>query len=394
MRARGAHRSTTSATPVPGGTPQSVEHGQPHLAEPPQAGRGTTGTAMAVGLGLVGLLVLALVVGGARPAAENGGLPGAGPLVSWGLPVATLAGRIAAVGTVGALLSAAVLLPGPKGRLPAASAGALRAASLWALAWVTATALGAVLTVAEIAGVPLTSLTASSGWTFLTQLAAGHAAVLVTAAAGCIAVAARRCTGTGGAAVLLAAAGVALVIPTVLTGHSAVAENHALAVTNLSVHVLCAAVWVGGLLALLLHGRSAETLAPASRRFSVLALACFLGTGASGLLAAWIVLGGSASALTAASGTGYGWLLAGKTAALVALGAFGWHHRRVTLPGLQAGDPRSFRRFAGVEAGVMLATITLAVALAASPPPVAAHHGSPSEPTAATAPQPAPPHAR
>jgi putative copper resistance protein D len=142
-------------------------------------------------------------------------------------------------------------------------------------------------------------------------------------------------------------------------------------VTTLSVHVVAASVWVGGLLALLVHGRGADDLAPAAARFSTVALGCFVATGLSGLLAAWLVLGGTVDGVPTALGSGYGALLVAKTVALVALGLFGRQHRRRTLPRLAAGDARGFRRFAAVEAAVMLATVALAVGLAASPPPAA-----------------------
>jgi putative copper resistance protein D len=193
-------------------------------------------------------------------------------------------------------------------------------------------------------------------------------------------VAAGRCRSAAAAAVLLAAALSGLVVPVVLTGHSATADNHLLAVSNLSVHVVSAAVWVGGLLALLLFGRHRDDLAPASARFSAVALGCFLAIGASGLLAAWLVLGAGRDALTAVTGSGYGWLLVGKTAGLAALGVFGWHHRRSTLPALNAGGGRGFRRFAAVEAVVMLATIAVAVALSTSPPPAASHPSASTQP--------------
>lgn len=346
---------------------------------------------VAAGAGLVAVLVLALVLGGGRPTPAAPGLAQAGPLVTWGLPVATLAGRIAAVGTVGTLLFAAVLLPGPGRTLPPASRRALRTASWCALAWAASTVGGALLTLSQLVGA---APTASSLRTFVTDLPAGRAAAVVLAAACVVALLVRRCTGAIGAGLLLAVAVSGLVVPAVLTGHSATAADHVLAVTNLSLHVVAATAWVGGLLALLLHGRSREDLAPAAHRFSTVALVCSLVTGLSGLLAAWLVLGRAASASTLL-GSGYGWLLLGKTTALLALGVLGWRHRRTSLPRLRTGQPGVFRRFAAVEAAVMLATVALAVALAASPPPAA---GSPaaSTPAAAqgaqpTSPQPAPP---
>jgi putative copper resistance protein D len=276
---------------------------------------------------------------------------------------ARFAVRVAALGTVGALLYAAVLRTAPP---PASSRRALRAASLWATVWAATTAIHALLTLTQLVG---GAVTVAALRTFATDLAAGRAAVVVLALAVVVAAAARRCRTAGGARALLAVAVAGLVVPVVLTGHSATADDHVLAVTNLGVHVVAASVWIGGLLALLVHGR--DEPAPAAARFSAVALGCFMATAASGLLAAWLVLsdaGGPAAVL----GSGYGWLLLAKTAALVVLGVFGLQHRRRTLPRLRAGHPGSFRRFAVAEMGVMLATVALAVALSASPPPAAA----------------------
>nr|WP_275585477.1 CopD family protein [Blastococcus saxobsidens] len=122
---------------------------------------------------------------------------------------------------------------------------------------------------------------------------------------------------------------------------------------------------------MLVHGRGTASTATAAARFSGVALVCFLLTAVTGVLAAWFVLGGTEE-LLAAFGTGYGWLLVGKTAGLVALGVLGRQHRRRTLPRLRAGLPGSFRRFAAGEVLVMLATVALAVGLAGSPPPAGA----------------------
>ncbi|WP_051684389.1 CopD family protein [Blastococcus sp. URHD0036] len=337
--------------------------------EGPPAVRSSSSLVVAGAVALGAVLVLALLVGGGAPGGEASGLADAGPLVGWGLPVVTLAARMTALATIGTLLFAAVLLPGAV--LPGASRSAVRAASRWALAWAATTVVQALLTVSELVGVPPTALTAESVRTFLTHLPAGDAAVGTLAAATAVAVAAGRCAGSGGARLLLLIAGAGVVLPAVLTGHSAAAEDHLLTTTTLAVHVVAASVWVGGLLAVLVHGRGRDDLSRAAGRFSVVALGCAAAVGVSGLLAAWLVLS-DGPGIGAGLGSGYGLLLIGKTVALGALLAFGRQHRRRTLPDLGEGRPGAFRRFAAVEVGVMLATVALAVALAASPPPAAA----------------------
>lgn len=358
-------------------------------AQPAPAGRapvrrwGTLLVALGTAAGLVGLLAWATAVGSGDPAAAPAGIADAGRVVDWGLPLATLAGRIAAVGTVGMLLFAAVLLPGTGGGLPAESRRALRAAAAWALAWAVATALGGLLALSGLLGTSPLSLPGASVRVFVEDTGAGRAALLGTVLAGLVAVAASRCS-TAGARLLLAVALSALVLPVVLAGHSSAAEDHLLAVSTLGAHVVAASVWVGGLLALLLHGRGTAA-GVAAPRFSRLALGCFLVTAVSGVLAAWLVLGGG-GAVPAALGTGYGALLIAKTAGLVLLGVLGEQHRRRTLPRLRAGEDRSFRRFAAGEVLLMLATVTLAVALAASPPPAGASPAGPAPVGTASAP--------
>jgi putative copper export protein len=319
---------------------------------------------------LVLVLLGGLAVGGADEAVPDG-LSDAGPLVDQGAAVVTLIARIAALGTIGTLLFAAVLLPGRAGRLAPAARRAVRAASVWALLWALATALGAFLTVCRLVGRSPSAVPWSAVRVFTLDTGAGHAVLIVLALTVVVAAAARRCAGVLGAAVLLVGALAALVVPAVLTGHSSAAEDHLFAVTTLAVHVVAASLWIGGLGALLLHGRGDEQLPTAVGRFSRLALLCLVATGLSGLVAASVVLGGPGAVLDAL-GTGYGWLLLGKTLGLVVLAVLGWQHRRRTVPQLQAGRAGAFRRFGVVEVFVMLATVALAVALGSSPPPAAA----------------------
>ena len=334
--------------------------------------------------GLVGVLVLALLAGGARPAT---GLASAGPVVDWGRPVATLATRIAAVGTVGALLFAAVLHPRPAS---ATWRRAVRAASAWGLAWAATTVVATWLTLCELVGAGPLAVPASAVGTFVTDLPGGRAALATLTAALAIAVVTAFRPSLDALRLLLGAAAGGLLVPVFLTGHSAAAEDHVLAVNNLALHVVTATLWVGGLLALVAFGRRSDDLPSAAARFSALALGCFVLVGASGVLAAWLVLTEAGGSPADALGTGYGALLLAKTAGLVALGLFGWRHRRRTLPRLRAGESRSFRRFAVVETGVMLVTVALAVALASSPPPAAAPAAeAPLAPAAAEAEKPA-----
>ena len=334
---------------------------------------------------LMAVLVLALVVGGSLPARVAPGLPQAGPLVDWTLPVVTFVARLAAVGTIGTLVFAAVLVPVRGPSLPDAGRRSLRAASGWALAWAIGTLLTGPLTLARLVGTSPTGLPSDSVRAFV-GLPAGRTVLMVTVLAALVAVLARRCRTAFDATAVLAVAAAGVVGPVLTTGHSAAEGDHVLAITVLGSHVLGASVWVGGLAALLLHGRDRDVLEAAASRFSALALGCFVVVGDTGLAAAWVVLGSGAAGLLSALGTGYGALLLVKTAALIALGAFGAVHRRRTLPGIRADRPGAFRRFGAVEVAVMLATVAVAVALAASPPPASA-----SAPAAAPSPVPTAP---
>ena len=115
---------------------------------------------------------------------------------------------------------------------------------------------------------------------------------------------------------------------------------------------------MGGLLALVLYvRRSSGALSVAVPRFSALALWCYIAIGISGLVNAWVRLGG----VDALWSSRYGLLVVGKVAAFVALGVFGWWHRR---------RAQSFLRLAAGEVVVMAATIGLAVALSRTRTPV------------------------
>lgn len=293
------------------------------------------------------------------------GIADAGPLTSWGLPLSRVVVDIASVATVGALLLAGVLLPGGR-TLGRTRMGYLTWAAVAAGLWALSSAAGLVFTLSDLFARPVAevldpamvadfALTSAQGRAYAAMTAAGL--VLATLCAGVTTVRWAR------AALVLA---LGAVLPPAFTGHSAASGNHDAAVTSLALHVAGVAVWVGGLVFVLIAAlRRSDGAAPAARRFSPLAGGAFLAVAASGLVNALVRMPLSGSWFT----TAYGRMVLLKTAALLVLGAIGWWHRRRTLTALADGARRPFVRLAAGELLVMAAATGLAVALSRTPPP-------------------------
>ena len=175
---------------------------------------------------------------------------------------------------------------------------------------------------------------------------------------------------TWGWSVVLLGLALAGPLPVAFTGHSSAGGAHDIATDSLMVHVLAAALWVGGLAALLgaVASRSsdrASALATAVPRFSALALVCWLAMAVTGVVNALV---------------------------RVPLSALRRHHLRrararegcwrcspSACSAPSTADDRSARprratrgrcmRLGAAEVLLMLATIGLAVALGRSAPP-------------------------
>jgi len=168
----------------------------------------------------------------------------------------------------------------------------------------------------------------------------------------------------------LLAASLVTLIPLGLTGHSSAGGSHDLATNSLLIHLVAASLWAGGLLALLAHAlRDGDHAGLATRRFSLIALCCWVAMALSGLVNAAVRVPPS-DVLT----TGYGRLVVAKFVALCALGVLGWRQRRSTVLALQS-DPsprparRALIRLALVEAAVFGLTFGIAVGLGRTAPP-------------------------
>ncbi|MEU5947293.1 bifunctional copper resistance protein CopD/cytochrome c oxidase assembly protein [Micromonospora sp. NPDC047465] len=311
----------------------------------------------------VAVLLLGLRAGGALTAAIPG-LPDPGPVTAWALPVVRLLADGLATLTVGMVVTAAFLLPGDGPSVSPHGWLLLRRAGAAAAGWAVAASTLIVLTVSDLLGVPVNGLSLATVVSFASSISQGQALLLQAGLALTAAVLARAGVSRGLAAVVALVALVA-VLPPAFTGHAAGAGNHQVAVTSLALHVLAAALWVGGLAALLMIRRSRQ-LADTAGRYSRLALGCFAAVAVSGAANAAVRLGSVAELWQSR----YGWLVLGKLVALAILGVLGALHRSRALPALRAGRPGAFRRLAAGELVVFAATVGLSVALSRSPAPV------------------------
>jgi putative copper resistance protein D len=314
----------------------------------------------------IAALVIGMIAGGRAFPRIIPGLPDAGAVVRWGLPLSKLLMDAAGVITVGLLLMAAALLPNDKGVLGKSAVEYVKASSWAALVWAGAAFLSIVFGVADSMGRSVPQILDRAFLTsYATQTTQGVALTLVVLFGVAIALFSRGAITAGAAAGLLVFAMVTL-LPAPLTGHTSSSPNHDLATSSVSLHLLSLALWTGGLGVLALHAlRKQPQLDVAAARFSRMALWCYAGVGLSGIFALVARLGAVSDLWTSE----YGLLAVAKVVAFVLLGYIGYWHRQRTLADLEARKPRAFTRLAGGEMVLMFATIGIAVALSRTPPP-------------------------
>ncbi len=318
---------------------------------------------MLVALTLTALFV-ALGIGGG--AAERM-LLDPGDLVRYGVPISRSLMNVGMAGMIGALVMVVWALAGDAKE----SRIAMEVAAGVAAPTTAAAPASMIFTYADVSGLPFSgSATFGAGLAqFLTTIELGRywlAQILLAAIATvlCFAVRDRR--------LVLVALVVALAttFPIASQGHAAGAANHSQAVNSLLVHLIGAAVWLGGLITLVFVAKAVDRarLAVLVSRYSSLALFAFIGVAASGVVSAWMRVG-TWDQLFA---TGYGQIVMLKAAALVALGVFGvlWRQRAIKrIPG--EGGAKVFAWLVVAELAVMGAASGLAAALGRTATPVA-----------------------
>ncbi|MHA3020499.1 cytochrome c oxidase assembly protein [Mycobacterium sp. BMJ-28] len=296
------------------------------------------------------------------------GLPDPGPVTTYGLPFVRAVGEIAAAVAVGSFLMAAFLVPPqPTGVLDAAGYRALRTGTLASGIWTVCAVLLVPLTVSDITGQPLASrLSLADIWSVASLVETAGTwrwTALFAAVVTVLSIPVLRWSWTPA----LFAAAVFTLVPLALSGHSSAGGSHDLATNSLFIHLVAGVVWAGGLLALwALAVRGGTHTGLAARRFSAIALCCFVAMGFSGVINAFVRV--RPADLLHSS---YGWLIVGKVGALLALGVLGFLQRRRVVSALATdpGNRRPLIQLALVESLVFGLTFGIAVALGRTPPP-------------------------
>ncbi|WP_460776596.1 cytochrome c oxidase assembly protein [Microbacterium sp. GXF7504] len=333
-------------------------------APPAAAGRDVLRVAGPVILLIAALiaLVAALVVGGgAAPLA----IADAGPVVRWGLPVAKLVVNLAAAVMVGSLVTALYALR--QGDRPFDVA--LDLASLGAAVFTVASACNGFLTFVNVmnATPSADSLFGEQLGRFLMETELGRTWLITTVAGATITVltfVARSWTAT----LLVAVLAIASLVPMGTQGHSGELSSHNAATASLVLHIIAAAVWLGGLLLLVvirpLLTRTA--LVDVLLRYSSIALVAFVVVAVSGTVRAAVAVVSWDNLVTP-----YGAVLAVKVVALLGLGVLGAWYRTRLIRAIADKDAagRRFWLLVLFELALMGVASGAAAALARTAPP-------------------------
>lgn len=304
-------------------------------------------------------VVIGLVIGGgAAPRLTSD--PGA--VVRWGLPVAKLLVNLSGAAMVGPLVFALFALT--SGTKPFLTA--LNVASAGAAVLTVASGTVAFLTFLSSFN-PKVSLEAEFGaqlGRFLLDTELGRSWLITVIFASVVTVLAFAVRGYGAVLVTTMLAIISL-IPMSTQGHSGELANHDAAVMSLVLHIVSAAVWLGGLTLLIVirPGLPSSTLEDILRRYSTLALIAVVVVAVSGYSRALTALGRWGDLVTP-----YGLILLAKILALVVMGILGAAYRGRLIA--KAGEGRNtFWVFVCVELAFMGIASGAAAALARTAAP-------------------------
>lgn len=319
------------------------------------------GPAVLLAAGFAAVLLALEFGGGATPGAFGGD-----EVVLFALPIAKLVVNLGIAATLGALLLAVFALDADEPEYGRALDVAAGGAGVWAVSGVAT----AYLTFSSVYQERLSFDQAygSALATFLTQVPIGRAWLVVVLIGALLTVVCFAVRNRTLLAIVLVAAGLGLVPLAADGGHAASSSSHDQAVTAIWLHTIFAALWVGGLLTLVLLRPvlDKDRLAAILPRYSTVALVSFVVVAASGYVSAAIRVGDLPALLTP-----YGILVIVKVAALGALGVFGALQRRWLVRRIVAGAAdRWFWLLVVSELAIMGVASGVAAALARTAKPV------------------------
>ncbi|MEV4776425.1 cytochrome c oxidase assembly protein [Microbacterium sp. LWH12-1.2] len=308
---------------------------------------------------LAALVIGLLVGGGAAPLL----LGDPGPFVRWATPLAKTVMNVGAAVMLGSLVLALFGLRSEEKPFDFA----LNIASIGAAVFTIASGLAGFLAFMAAFN-PKLSIEREFGsqlGRFLLELPLGQSWLITTILGSVITVLAfawRTWTPTLLTALLAAAS----FLPLATQGHAGDLAGHNVAVNSILLHTIGAAVWLGGLLlVVLLRGRRDVDLPALVSRYSTLAIAAFAVVAVSGVARSVVALGDWNQLWTP-----YGTILLAKVVLLVAMGALGAWYRARLIPKLTAERAaRWFWMLVLCEVGLMGLASGAAAALARTPPP-------------------------
>ncbi|QSB23993.1 cytochrome c oxidase assembly protein [Curtobacterium sp. 24E2] len=320
------------------------------------------GPAVLLLVGFVALLT-ALVIGGGANAAL---IADPGALVRFGLPISRLVVDLSAAATIGGLALATVGLSRSGPEWNRAIDVAAAASGLWTVS----SAVTTFFTFLSVAGskISIDEQFGQSMGVFLTGTDLGLAWLVTVLVAAAVTV---LCFAVRSRGMVALTAGISMIglVPLAQQGHAAGTASHDAAVTALGLHLVGAALWVGGLTMLvLLRGvLPGDRLAVVVARYSSIALGCFVLVAVSGVASAQIRVGALSNLFTP-----YGTLVLVKIGAIVAIGVLGAVQRRRAIRSLTEAPARHrpFWTLIVVELAVMGVASGFAAALGRTATPV------------------------
>ncbi|WP_132993721.1 cytochrome c oxidase assembly protein [Gordonia zhaorongruii] len=358
--------STTSPQAAPKTSGGQIDRDR--LRDPSGTRRVMIAVMMVVGA-VAGVIVTAA---SASTVLQLAGVPDAGALTTYGIPVITVVGQLsAAIGFGCAIFAAFFVPPQHNGHLDVGGFRAMRWAYAAMLTWLVCALLLIPLSMSNVSGHPLGETLKPDNLFLSYDNVADTRYWLWTAIfAAAAAVIARVALRWGWSFAVIALAFLSF-MPSALLGHSSAGGAHDVATNSLILHIVAAAAWAGGLLAVVAYafgdGRW-RTLAV--RRYSRVAFWSLIVVGVSGVFNALVRM-----SVEQVFTTTYGLIVLGKVGAFAVAGVIGGLHRKVTITELEGTDAARkslFVRFAAVEMIAFAVAFGFGAGLSRTPPPVLA----------------------